>query len=299
MKVRNNMQITLNNELVQAVIDTAGAQLISLKSSNSNTEYIWQRDPKYWKFCSPILFPNVGKLKDDFYYYEGKKYSLPSHGFGRHSEFELIKNDTTSAVFRLTDSEESLQVYPFHFYLDITYQLTGAAITVSYSVKNTGANKMFFSIGAHPAFNIPFEPDSSFSDYQLEIAPAVERERFLLAEDALVDSSSKETWIPKTIDLSREFFKNDAFVIASQPKDCVSLCSTKTGNKIQLSYENFPYLGIWSKYPEDAPFVCIEPWCGIASDTASDGNIETKTGINALQPEEIFERSYTIEIIEA
>lgn len=293
------MKITLSNESVQAIIETSGAQLTSLKSTHSDVEYIWQRDPQFWKFCSPVLFPIVGKLKDDFYYYEGKKYSLPSHGFARHSEFELVKSDKTSATFRLTDSEATLKVYPFHFCLDISYKLIGSSITVSYFVKNTGANKMYFSIGAHPAFNIPFDPGTTFTDYQLQVSPTAERQLLPLGEGALIDDSRKETWTEDTLNISRELFKGDAFIVASEPQESVTLSSNKTGHKIRVSYEDFQFLGIWSKYPDEAPFVCIEPWCGLASDISSDGNIETKKAINTLLPEDSFKRAYTIEIIES
>lgn len=50
------MLITLTDSKTTAVIDSTGAQLISLKDA-SGCEYIWQRDAKYWKNAPLSCFP--------------------------------------------------------------------------------------------------------------------------------------------------------------------------------------------------------------------------------------------------
>lgn len=44
----------------------------------------------------------------------------------------------------------------FDFELVITYTLEHQELTVNYQVENTGKEEMYFGIGGHPAFNVPF-----------------------------------------------------------------------------------------------------------------------------------------------
>ncbi|MGX7348322.1 aldose epimerase family protein [Aerococcus vaginalis] len=52
--------------------------------------------------------------------------------------------------------------FPYHFELHIGYQLDGDHVHVKYSVMNTNDDEMSFSIGAHPAFNVPLAPGETF-----------------------------------------------------------------------------------------------------------------------------------------
>ena len=50
-------------------------------------------------------------------------------------------------------------------------------------------------------------------------------------------------------------------------------------------------MGIWSA--KDANFVCIEPWCGIADRADTTGILQEKEGINQLEPNESFSRTWS------
>ncbi|HQU34796.1 MAG TPA: hypothetical protein PLB88_10800, partial [Thermoanaerobaculaceae bacterium] len=50
--------------------------------------------------------------------------------------------------------------------------------------------------------------------------------------------------------------------------------------------------GVWSK--PGAPFVCLEPWCGIADPPDATGHLEDKEGIVRLPPGSTFARVVTI-----
>ena len=62
-----------------------------------------------------------------------------------------------------------------------------------------------------------------------------------------------------------------------------------------MDFEGFSYLGLWSK-PNGAPFVCIEPWYGIADFIEHSKRLEDKEGINILEKDDIFSSSYSIKI---
>jgi len=69
------MSYTLKNEVLEISIAPKGAELTSIKDSEGK-EYLWQGDEKYWGRQSPILFPFVGRLKNQEFTYEGKKYHI-------------------------------------------------------------------------------------------------------------------------------------------------------------------------------------------------------------------------------
>ena len=61
-----------------------------------------------------------------------------------------------------------------------------------------------------------------------------------------------------------------------------------------MKFDGFPYLGVWAK--PNAPYVCIEPWLGIADSETTNQKIEDKEGIIKLEPGSVFDASYSIEI---
>ena len=94
-----------------AGIDSFGAQLISLKDA-AGKEYIWQRDPKIWPRCSPLLFPAVGNCRNDSTRFEGQWYTMEKHGFCKESDFSILHQTEESVVFQLTANEKTRTSYP-------------------------------------------------------------------------------------------------------------------------------------------------------------------------------------------
>ena len=95
---------------------------------------MWGTDPAYWAKTSPVLFPIVGALKENTYYYEGQAYQLSRHGFAREKTFTITEQSATSITFTLESDEDTLQVYPLSFTFSIIYTLTGNEFTVNYRV---------------------------------------------------------------------------------------------------------------------------------------------------------------------
>ena len=64
-------------------------------------------------------------------------------------------------------------------------------------------------------------------------------------------------------------------------------------------FEAFPFVGIWSKYIDGtmAPFVCIEPWYGIADTYHTSGKLEEKLGINRLEMGDVFKAEYKMKFL--
>ncbi len=287
--------ITIQNEILSATINPKGAELVSLIDKPTNTEYMWSADPKYWGKSSPVLFPVIGSLKGNSFIYDNQEYALPRHGFARDRVFKIEKLSESSVVFLLTEDDSSLQVFPFTFELRLHYSTEANQLKLKYEVKNTGNNGMFFSIGGHPAFKVPFAEGTTYNDYFLEFNKVEDLKKWPLDKDGLIESE------PETIaddsgilPLTKELFYQDALVFKHLQSDSVTLKSAKTDNQLKFHFEGFPFLGIWAA--KDADFVCIEPWCGIADSVAHNRNLEEKEGINALAPTETFERTWKVEI---
>ena len=289
------MNYEIKNEHIKAKIKSFGAELNSLQKCAEELEYIWQGDSKYWNRHSPILFPIVGRLKEDSYFYKNQKYNMTQHGFARDKEFELVKNEADFIEFRLKSDEKTLEIYPFSFELYLSYKLEKNSLIVSYKVINKSDDKMLFSIGAHPAFNWTLKEDEKKEDYFLEFENIKETKRYFLNDLGLVYKNEDLKIIDNKIALNEELFKNDALVFEDFNIKTLTLKNSKNENFVKLNFENFPYLGIWSK-PSGAPFICIEPWFGVADDENSNQNFEDKKGIITLQKDEIFSYFYSIEI---
>ena len=289
------MNYEIKNEHIKAKIKSFGAELNSLQKIDEDLEYMWQGDSKYWNRHSPILFPIVGRLKNDSYTYQNQKYNMTQHGFARDKEFEVIKNEVDFIEFRLKSDEKTLEIYPFSFELYLSYKLEKNSLIVSYKVINKSDDKMLFSIGAHPAFNWTLKEDEKKENYFLEFENIKETKRYFLNDKGLVYDSVDLKIIDNKIALNEELFKNDALVFEDLNIKTLTLKNSINENYIKLNFENFPYLGIWSK-PSGAPFICIEPWFGVADDENSNQNFEDKKGIITLEKDEIFSCFYIIEI---
>jgi len=283
----------LENGKLSIDVKSYGAELTSIKYNGK--EFLWEADKKYWGRHSPILFPIVGKLIDNVTYIDDKEYSMGQHGFGRDSEFKEVEKSDNKVTYLLTYSDETLKMYPYKFELYISYELYENKVKVTYKVKNVDDKEMYFSVGGHPAFKWPLVENEKFEDYYIEFEKN-ETQKFiknnsgcLSYEDNLIIENTNR------IDLNKSKFDIDTFVFKDLNSNKVSFKSKKSTASVAIEFNGFPYLGIWSKENE-APFICLEPWCGIADFISHDKNFKTKEGILKLNVGEIFERSYVIEV---
>ena len=282
------MIITLSNTKISASINTIGAELSRLEKNNKN--YIWTVDEAFWNKTSPILFPIVGRLKNDAYTIADKKYELPRHGFARNFEFQILNQTENSVVFVLESNSETLKNYPFEFKLQLEYELDGNELKMNYSVENRSEVTMPFSIGAHPAFAI----EDSFSDYSLQFNEAEEFVSYELENEQFSNSFRKINSENGQINLNYSLFEKDALVFKHLKSNELILLN-KNKPVLSVQFEGFPYLGIWTK--PNAPFLCIEPWCGLADNSNHNGNFIEKEGIQLLEKNGVFQREIIISLL--
>ncbi|MGY3052660.1 galactose mutarotase-like enzyme [Pedobacter sp. UYEF25] len=285
--------ITLENDHLKINVAEKGAELQNLISKETQIDYLWNADPTYWAKHSPVLFPIVGSLKNDTYFYKEKEYSLSRHGFARDHMFSIQKSQDNEATFVLKQNDETLKIYPFYFELAITYKLLDDRLIVSYVVKNTGQDDMLFSLGAHPAFAVPNTPNTNYEDYYITFNEDIKLKHYDLVDGLVSDKMEEIVLSGHKMQLDHKLFKNDALVLKSLESNCVSLLNTQNHHGLHFHFDEFPYFGIWAA--PNAPFVCLEPWCGIADSIKSNQKLIDKEGINVLVSSKQWSRSWEVE----
>ncbi len=286
----------LENELLSVGIKSIGAELCSIINKHTAVEYIWHGDPAFWGSHAPVLFPIIGALKDNTYFFEGNEYHLPKHGFFRNNENVILKKKSDDTLtFSLKYSEKTLKSYPFKFELEVSFILKDKTLEVKHQVFNLDEQPVYFSLGGHPAFNAPLFPGEIYEDYYMEFDQKMDLDTCVLTNDGLISNTSKTvTKKDDKIQLTPELFNDDALIFEDIQSKNVSLMSKHTGKILSLQYDDFKNLGVWAK--PKAPYVCIEPWLGIADMEDTDQELKNKIGINKLMPTHSFCASYFIEI---
>ena len=250
------MQFELKNDFLTACFETSGAELISLKDNAAEKEYLWCGDKKFWGRHSPVLFPFVGRVKDNTYRYKGKEYHISQHGFARDMEFVCITRSENEIWFGLEANEETKEKYPFDFRLEIGYRLNGRSLKVLWRVINPDkTEKMYFSIGAHPAFMCPVNDGEKQTDYAIWMNKEHLISNAIDVESGLRLSDTTELTIPENgLAFTEHFFDNGAYIIENSQVQKVSLLTPERKPYITVAFDA-PLVGIWSPEKKNAPFV--------------------------------------------
>ncbi len=287
--------VTLQNDFLKVIVDKKGAQLTSIINKRNGLEHLWQGDPEIWSFRAPNLFPVVGSCMSDQIMIDGIKYPMQRHGFARHSEFILVESSEEHAKFSLEYSPETLSVYPFKFTFQVLYDLFDSELRVVYKVINQDDRAIYFSVGAHPAFNIPFYGDESYADYYIEFEKDEKLKKNLLNDAGYFTGKTELISLEEgRLNLSKNLFATGALVFKDLISREVLIKNHKAPNFISVSFPHFESLGIWAA--PGANFVCIEPWIGYADSEGGLNEFKNKPGIKILEYGHVFEADYTIGI---
>lgn len=279
------MEVTIKSRENTAKIAQHGAELKSLVIGGR--EFMWSGDPAIWGNTAPVMFPMIGTLKDNKTLILGREYSLPKHGFTRDLELTPETVTENSVMFSLEQSGYTKQFYPFDFRFTIRYTLDGDTLTVTHTVKNNDKDEMPYCIGGHPAFAF----DGDLSDYRLEFpmketlsAPIYNLDVHLFEDDNRVPVLNDSTVLP----LNREMFYKDVVYLDKVKSRSVKFLG-KDGSGLRVDYPDFTSLAVWQA--KNAPFLCVEPFCGSADFSDCTGVFAEKRGIEILKPGE--EKTYT------
>lgn len=282
---------SIENEFLYAEFVAKGAEQKSLKDKRDGSEYLWQGDPNYWGKTAPVLFPFIGMVKEGQYDYLGESYEMSKHGFARDYDFSVSAHSEEMIEFSLKWNEEIFPIYPFMFEFRIKYTLIDKALKTEYVVKNFSDTLMYFSVGGHPAFNFDWLKNPCFIEFD-------ETERLFTKEinldNGLIKDTFRDMGYKKSLKLKSQDFEKDALIFKDLSSKSLVLTDIIDDKSIRFTFDGFRYLAFWSPL---APFVCLEPWCGIADYENHNGQLVQKTGIEVLKTDEVFERAFTIEVI--
>lgn len=285
------MDTVIENEKIKLKISTFGAEIQEIINKDNNKNYLWNGDKTFWGRRAPVLFPFVGALKNKEYEYNKQKYSMGQHGFARDMEFELIEKSNIMAIYQLNSNEETLLRYPFEFSLKIKYELLESTIKVSWQVYNKDNKKMYFSIGAHPAFLVPIQKRSNCF-VKFDVKNELEMTEL---KNGLANEKRKINTENGYLKLEKDLFKDDALIFESNQIKEVSLCTSDKKEYVTVKF-NSPLVGVWSPYKENCPFVCIEPWYGRCDKADFDGDLTQREWQQELLVNQKFEADYEIYI---
>jgi len=200
-----------------AILPAAGGEIASLQVRTSECwNEILRRALSYdaWP-CeatderAPLLWPAVGRSftqdqiadwkrtgtppAENCYRAGGQVYDIDVHGFARKLPWHLdtfgTLDGTAYAGCSVSDSVDTLNIYPFKFKISVTYRLGGGEIAIEYEVvagQNRG--RMPCSIGNHLSLNIPFTGKGQFDKCTLRSPGSV-----ILHQDALCLLSGERT----------------------------------------------------------------------------------------------------------
>lgn len=294
--------ISISSDSLTVSIDAMGAQLMSLQKGES--EYLWQGDSNWWPRRAPILFPIVGVLKDGKAESAEGTVSLARHGLARLNQFEVVEKSDSSVTLQLKSTEETRKSYPYDFELRLIFSVSDDTLTQTYEVTNRGNVVLPFTLGAHPAFNIPVPgvEAASLDQYSLLFTRSWTSFGPSITDEGLCDYATPQKLIvdSDTLPLSWELIDREKTITFEDVPDrrITLTANAETSSEthgIQMDFEGFDYLGIWSAAP-GCPFVALEPWCGIADTVDTDGVFEHKPGIICLDSEQSIVKTLSIKV---
>ncbi|MCH4129115.1 MAG: aldose 1-epimerase family protein [Lactiplantibacillus sp.] len=273
--------IKITNGKICVVISTLGAEIQSVELLESGVNVIWNdENQQYWQRHAPILFPIIGRLNDNSYKYQGRKYELNQHGFLRDQEFQVIASDYNFVKLQSASNTRTRAKYPFDSRFQVLYQLVDNRLEICYQIENEDHKTMYYSLGLHPGFNI----NGTLDNYQLIFEPRIkEIKRLRVTPAPFIDgSSSLETIENGVLPLSYSLLNQGLVIVDTDNLESVILSQLSSVDQIEISLADFPYLAIWSPENQNAPFVCVEPFKGLPDLYGQPRNLQDKLGIQSI-----------------
>ena len=291
--------IEISNGTLSATVRLLGAELCSLRDVASGEEFLWQNESGVWAGSSPILFPLAGRVREGHFVHQGQSYPMGTHGFLKRSVFNSCSRNTYEASLAFSSDKLTLEAYPFDFSLEVDFALHERKLQVRTTVTNRGAEAMYFSLGAHPAFALPVGA-GGLSDWSVVFDAQEKAEVFRLAPGGALLASAPEPFAfapGNAVVLSETLFDRDALIFKNIRSRTLALMHRTTGQRLTVDTGGAPHLGLWAK--PGAQYVCIEPWWGVDDDASTPLALAEKPAMQHLAAgaAEVFTLSYGIGIV--
>lgn len=283
--------IRIASDQLAVEVSTLGAEMQSLRTADGR-DFLWNGDATWWTGRSPILFPIVGKAPDDRLAVNGKTYPMAQHGIARRREFAIIEQTATSCRHELVSSPETREVYPFDFRLVLEHALDGNRLSVNATVQNTGEALLPFGIGFHPAFLWPL-PSADGKPHEVILDNGAEPGVIQLEGGLIGKTLPTSPFEAGRLTLKRDLFANDALIFPEDAGTGLTF-QAEDGPSLHFAFENLPNIALWQK--PGAPFLCIEPWHGMAAHAGGTAELVERPYTVALPAGEEMRFGFTVEI---
>ena len=286
-----SVTIRIANDQLAVEVASLGAEMQSLKTADGR-DFLWNGDAAWWTGRSPILFPIVGKAPGDVLAVNGKTYPMAQHGIARRREFAVVEQTKTSCRHELVSTSETREVYPFDFRLTLEHRLDGAKLSVTATVENTGETLLPFGLGFHPAFLWPL-PGADGKSHEVILDNGAEPGVIQLEAGLIGKTLPTSPFEAGHLALSHDLFENDALIFPEGAGTGLTYAA-EGGPSLAFTFENLPNIALWQK--PGAPFLCIEPWHGMAAHAGGTAELVERPYTVALPAGEAMRFGFTVEI---
>jgi galactose mutarotase-like enzyme len=287
---------TIENEYLICTIESVGAEIRSLKDKATGKEHIWQIDPSVWGSSSPVLFPAIGKIKEDKIVYNGADYAMPKHGIIRNNEQLVFEQLSESAcIFTLTSSDKTLTQYPYKFTFSVEFTLIEKRLIMNHIVENQDVVPISFACGGHTAYALPLNDNTHLSDYVVEFPAELELIASTLGESGLLSNRKRKIETNgQLLSLSDTLFNEDALILENIECDWIRLRKKTEEKGVLVKFSDYPHLALWAK--PGADYVCLEPWLGLPDHEDESIDITQKSTYKTIEPNTTFSIAIETEV---
>eukprot|EP00913_Durusdinium_trenchii_P021375 g20088.t1 len=261
----------ITSEELTVEVSALGAEMQSLRTADGRS-WLWNGDPSFWTGRSPILFPIVGKAPGNRVAVDGRTYEMAQHGFARRSTFVLSSSSADACRFELQASDATRAVYPFEFLLAVEHRVAGRRLTVVAEVENRGADPLPFGLGFHPAFLWPL-PGAADAAHTIILDNGAEPLLTRLEDGLIGEGTLPSPFAKGRLTLAPAQFEADAMIFAEGAGTGLTYAA-ESGPSLHFAFENLPNLALWQK--PGTPFLCIEPWHGMAAEAGGSPEIAAR-----------------------
>ena len=153
-------------------------------------------------------------------------------------------------------------------------------------MENHDEDKLYFGIGYHPAFAIPFDGDHKATDYEFRFSEMESPLCLSTRPTGLINGQCY--YMAKNINsvpIDQNLFVNGSHCMVNLNSKYLGLFEKGTNRGVVCRIDSFPYVLIWSQ-PGMPHFICIEPWNSIPSHENDSTIWEEKAAAAILTPGE-------------
>lgn len=291
--------ITIESDVLRIQIDPMGAQLSSIYHKQHKLEYLWQKDPSYWKSSAPVVFPVIGKLTEGKYRYRGKEYELKSNGLIRYKMIDVKDQGDDFVEFIYEPDEEDLKRFPFPCQMLLRYQVAKNQLIVRAKITNTGDGDLHYFYAGHPGFNVPLYDHESCDDYYVEFEKKENMDIYEVCETGQLLNKKEQFFAHENrFFVRKNLFLKEALAFVHPISDSLMIKSIKNDHFIRVNFSGFDNVAVWSPYipDKDLRFICIEPWIGHTEFKGFQKEWDEHEKIAVLHPRKSNTHVFSIEI---